>query len=208
MGQTAREFLDRQQAGDFMKLTEGDNRFRVLEKPIQGIEIWVHTEDGKKKPTRLRDNDPIIDEGNFVIDQNSRPQIKDFLAMPVYNYNLKAIQILTITQKSILSALNGYRNSKWGELTGYPVVISRTGTTLDNTEYSVVLDKADDIEEAEWKKIQQRYADMGVDMNDLYSSDAQPYGGFPLSSNKNVAKKQEQALGEDSDDINLNDIPI
>lgn len=181
---TAREFLERQQAGDWMKFVEGQNRFRALETPITGVEIWVNDKEGKKKPVRLHDNDPLIDEGNMVLDTEGKPQIKDFIAMPVWNYGLKLVQILVITQKGIMQALNGYRRSKWGELTEYPVIINRTGTTKDNTEYSVVLDKADSQEEKEWEKIQKNYFDRGVDMQLLYSTDARPYGGFPLNESR------------------------
>lgn len=183
---TAKQFAEMQKAGDWMKLVEGQNRFRALEAPLEGVRIWVNTKEGKKSPMTLHNNDSmdIVEHYDIVEDKNGRKQIQDVFMMPVWNFNLSLVQILVIYQRGILTTLQGYRDSNWGELTEYPIIITRVGTTVDNTEYSLVIDKASKEEELEWEKIQQDYFARGVDMELMYSTEVKPFGGFPLQDSK------------------------
>lgn len=110
----------------YMKLEEGENRFRILSAPIIGWEDW-----NDKKPVRFRFNakpDKPIDP--------LKP-IKHFWAFIVFNYVDAKIQILEITQASIRKRLEFLsKDSDWGSPFGYDIKVVKTGQQKD-TEYSV-----------------------------------------------------------------------
>ena len=83
----------------YMKFIKGENRFRILCSPILGYEYWVEEGD-KRIPKRTPMDKP------FSIEVAENPEdIKHFWAMVGYNYQSKEIQILEVTQSSILSSL-------------------------------------------------------------------------------------------------------
>jgi hypothetical protein len=72
-----------------------------------------------------------------VEDDGTYSKIKHFWAFVVYNYDAKQIQILEVTQKSIMNGIKALvDNVKWGDPKRYDITITRTGEKL-NTEYSV-----------------------------------------------------------------------
>ncbi len=78
------------QSGQYMKLADGDNRIRILTRPVMGWEDWQD-----KSPVRFAfDNKPLKS-----IDP--KKPIRHFWAFVVYNYNEQKIQILNITQATI-----------------------------------------------------------------------------------------------------------
>jgi len=124
----------------YMKFEQGENRFRVLVPPIIGWEYWVD-KDGEvrqkgerpqkgDKPVRVKDGQPVPAE----VGDGSR----HFWAMVVWNYQLKRVQILQITQNGIQRTIRGLEKDKdWGAPVGYDLVVVRTGEDLD-TEYEVM----------------------------------------------------------------------
>src|SRR5215510_11210672 len=78
----------------YMKLQEGENKFRILTQPILGWEDWLD-----KKPVRYTfDNKPTK---SF----DPKKPVKHFWSMVVWNYNEEQIQILHITQATIRSSI-------------------------------------------------------------------------------------------------------
>lgn len=118
-----------QKSGNYMKLKDGENRFRILTSPILGYEWWE--QDGEtRKPVRVR-----MDEKIVMTEESEKA--KHFWAMPVYNYNESAIQILEITQTTIQKAIKALAKDKdWGSPVNYDLVVTRSGKEL-NTEYTV-----------------------------------------------------------------------
>lgn len=118
-----------QKSGNYMKLKDGENRFRILTSPILGYEWWE--QDGEsRKPVRVRMNTPIVTTPESE-------KAKHFWAMAVYNYRDEAIQILEITQATIQKAIKALaKDSDWGSPLGYDLVVTRSGKEL-NTEYTV-----------------------------------------------------------------------
>ena len=117
-------------SGNYMKFTDGANKLRILSTPIIGHEYW--TKD--KKPVRSREpfqgvpEDAKLDEGKF------KP--KFFWAMAVWNYAAKAVQVLEITQASIIGPIEELLvNSDWGDPREYDLTINKKGEGLE-TEYS------------------------------------------------------------------------
>jgi hypothetical protein len=114
-----------QSGGNYMKLQDGENKIRILSKPIVG---WLDWKD--KTPYRFqmksKPDKPMGDK-----------PIRHFWAFIVWSYNNQAIQILEITQQTIQSAItNLSRDSEWGSPFAYDLKINKKGKSLD-TEYSV-----------------------------------------------------------------------
>jgi hypothetical protein len=121
-------------SSNYMKFVDGKNKFRILSDAIVGLEYW--TED--RKPVRLHEM-PTETPKDIGYDNDGKVnQIKPFWAFIVWNYNDKRIQILEITQKSIMQNLQSLADDgDWGNPTAYDVTVNRKGDGL-NTEYSVM----------------------------------------------------------------------
>lgn len=119
--------------GAYMKLKQGQNRFRILSAAITGYEYWTEA----RKPVRSRQLWRTIPaDADITGERGWNP--KHFWAMVVYNIDEKAIQILEITQSTILSAIQELiHNEEWGDPRNYSLTITRKGEKLE-TEYSVV----------------------------------------------------------------------
>lgn len=112
--------------GDYSKLEQGDNRFRIMSSPIVGWEDWKD-----KKPLRFRMNN----KPQAPVD--AEQPIKHFWAMLVWDYQMVKPAILEITQKSIQKALEALAgNADWGSPLQYDVIINKTGSGMQ-TEYTV-----------------------------------------------------------------------
>lgn len=119
--------------GQFAKLQDGANRFRFLSDIIFGWEGW-------------KDNKPFRHEGEVCkikpeqVDnnRNNLPNINYFWATVVWNYSLGKVQILQLTQKTIMGALYDMeQNADWGDLKGYDIEIKRKKEG-DKTTYTVI----------------------------------------------------------------------
>lgn len=119
--------------GKFMKFAIGENRFRILDKPMLGYSGWKTGEDKKvcvRKPTD--------DFGKGELDPKEQP--KHFWALPVWNYEAGIVQVLEITQTTIQEAITALnRNKKWGRPTEYDIVVTAVGEKLKR-EYSIIPD--------------------------------------------------------------------
>ena len=115
----------------YMRFEGGDNKFRFLDKPLVGYEYWVHADglivqrDEKpqqgNKPVRIAK--PTTGDPSIPVDVFEAS--KEFWAMPVWNYKTEQVQVLEITQKSILRDLTGLARSKdWGSPLNYDNVVS------------------------------------------------------------------------------------
>lgn len=114
-----------QGTGHYMKLQQGENRIRIISRPIIG---WLDWKDNK--PYRFRmDEKPDKPMGD-------KP-IRHFWAFIVWNYNDQAIQIMEVTQATIQKSIQDLsRDDDWGAPYNYDLKILRKGQDL-KTEYSV-----------------------------------------------------------------------
>lgn len=134
---------------NYMKFDDGDNKFRILGAfsegtAIQGIEYWK-TINNKRTPIRLKKNK----DGTFPNVPNSELEVnkfgnldtpKFFWAFPVWNYSEKKIQILEITQVTILRYIKKViENPKWGDPRDYDLIVT-SAKNGDKTEYTVTND--------------------------------------------------------------------
>lgn len=163
----------------YMKLQDGENKFRVLSAPIVGWKWWI--EEGEtKKPYRISLNE---DKPDSIPED----KIKHFWAMPVWNYQEERVQILELTQKGLQKAINQLDDDPdWGSFTEYDLVITKTGTKLD-TKYQVSPKPSKPVDPG----IKQLFDDMKIDLTALYR------GEDPFKSNnaKKADDKESPAEG-------------
>lgn len=119
--------------GGYMKLKQGANKFRILSMPVLGWQYWTE----ERKPVRAKERWTVIPTDADIKGERGWDP-KHFWAFVVWNFDDKAIQILQLTQTTILSALQELiANEDWGDPRGYSITINRKGEALE-TEYSVV----------------------------------------------------------------------
>jgi hypothetical protein len=132
----------------FMKLEYGKNRFRFIGDPISGYVFYgrLVRDDGTEtvKPYRRREA-----EGEFSVEEMINLKVrmtkegemerqKYFVMGLVWNYQQEKLQVLEITQKSILKSLKSYVDSEeYGHPAGYDLTMEKKGEGL-NTEYVVL----------------------------------------------------------------------
>ena len=120
--------------GNYMKFQSGENVFRVLASAVTGYEYW----NTDKKCIRSKKMWDITPNDVGRDDKGKIKPIKHFWVFPVWNYNAEKVQILEVTQKSIMSSMKAYvNNEKWGDPKGYDFTVTKTGSGLD-TEYVVI----------------------------------------------------------------------
>lgn len=120
------DYQEPKTANFYMKLQDGENRFRILSKPILGWEDW---ED--RKPVRFR-----LDAKPLTSIDPKKP-IRHFWAFIVYNYKEEQTQIMEITQSTIRRQIEALCSDKdWGPPYHYDIKIIRTGESME-TEYTV-----------------------------------------------------------------------
>ena len=114
-------------SSNYLKLEQGDNKVRIVSRPIVGWEDWKDN-----KPIRFR----MPDKPQAPIDPEK--QIKHFWAMLVWDYKTEKLLILEITQKTVQRSIEELaKNEDWGSPLNYDLTISKKGEGL-KTEYSVV----------------------------------------------------------------------
>ena len=133
--------------GLFMKkLEQGENRMRILTKPIQGYVWWP---EGSNKPERAHGPTDIptgIKDAKYFW----------FLTIAING----EVKFLELKQKTILSQIKSLSdNTEWGEVQDYDITITRSGQDLE-TQYTVVPNpkKAINADVAkQWADIKARY---------------------------------------------------
>lgn len=112
-------------AGNYMKFQKGENKFRILSKPIVG---WLDWKDKKpyrfqmkEKPEKPMGKDPI----------------KHFWAFLIWDYATQSVKVLEITQATIQTSIaNLSKDEEWGAPFDYDIKVTKKGEGMD-TEYSV-----------------------------------------------------------------------
>src|SRR3990167_2619164 len=124
------------ETGNYMKLQEGENKFRILSSAIVGWEYWNEDKDGNRKPIRKH-----MDEDLIMSEIQEPDKVKKFWAFIVWNYKDESIQILELTQNGIKKDLQALiNNKKWGSpIDTYDLVVTKTGTGLA-TKYTTQAD--------------------------------------------------------------------
>lgn len=147
---------------NYMKFSDGKNKFRILSSAIIGYEWWTESESGRK-PGRAKTFEEAVEQGT--------EPIKHFWAFVVWNYQDQMVQILELTQKTIMSSIKALVDEEdWGDPKEYDISVTRTGEKLETT-YSVTPSPKKELSE----EIVNAYMDTKIDLTQLYS------GGDPFS---------------------------
>lgn len=129
------------------KLTDGGSvRFALLsDEPLEFYECWGTAPDGSQKPFRF-DYEPTPEDistelGNYTprerIGLPGTIDIKFAIAVPVFNYETGTVQVMSVTQKSILRELDAISQEEdYSDLMAWDFTLSKKGTLL-NTEYKL-----------------------------------------------------------------------
>ncbi len=143
---------------DYMRFQDGENTFRVLSSAIIGYE-YFNTENKPVRSIEMFDEYTDIKKGGSV---------KHFWAFVVWNYKAERVQILELTQKSIMTAIKALiDNPKWGSPKNYDITVTRKGTTMNDTEYSAMPNPAELLDE----KIKTMYEAKIINLEALYSGE-------------------------------------
>ena len=186
------------QVGNYMKFEDGQNRIRILEKPITGYVYWEDAEGNlvPKNEMAGKGGKPVRVKSWEGLTNAQRGAMKGFAAMVVWNYQAERIQILEIKQVGIMNALEALSLSKsWGDVTSFDIVITKTRTGINPTdvEYSVMHEPKEPVS----KEIKEAYKEAHIDREALYRGE-DPFG---------VEKTEPEGLEEvDLDDLNLEDL--
>src|SRR5688572_20885632 len=124
---------------NYMEFEEGQNAFRILSSAIVGYKWWVDTDEGGRKPIRVRTAEEVPADVKNATDREAKA--KHFWAFTVYNYNTKTIQVLELKQQTIMRAIEAFVNNvKWGDPKKYDIIIEKvkTGTKDWDVEYNVI----------------------------------------------------------------------
>jgi hypothetical protein len=129
------------------KLADGGSvRFALLsDEPLEFYETWGTSSDGKSKPFRFLHEptyeDVVVEMGDFEPREGrggpGTADIKFAIAVPVYSFDAGAVQVLSLTQKSILKELDQISQMEdYAELLAWDFQLSKKGSGL-LTEYTL-----------------------------------------------------------------------
>lgn len=149
----------------YTKLQKGTTRVRMLGEPFFYYETWLENADGGRTPKRFELNQTI------PTSELGPDGVKQVMSIVVYNYNESAIQILSISQKTILKAIKNYsENTKYGTPTGYDINITKEGESKQ-TRYTVIADP----KEAVSPEVKKAYENENVELEMLLLN-GDPFG--------------------------------
>ena len=129
------------------KLQDGGSvRFALLtDEPLEFYESWGPAADGSSKPFRFdfepTYEDVIAEMGDYTPREGrggpGTADVKFCIAVPVFNFEAGAVQVMSISQKSILRELDAISQEEdYTELTTWDFTLSKKGSGL-LTEYKL-----------------------------------------------------------------------
>lgn len=149
----------------YAKLEQGDNKFIILGSVVFSWIYW-NTEN---KPVRLKEK-PEKTPDDIGVDKKTGKQknVQHSWAFPVYNLSESKPQVLEITQKSLMGALQDLsRDADWGDpILNYQINIKKSGQDLKTTYQILPSVFKGDIE-----KIKQEYEESDIDMSKYFEKE-------------------------------------
>lgn len=164
----------------YMRFEQGANKFLILCSALIGWEYW----NVEGKPVRVKE-EPKVTPKDIKLDEDGEPtKVKHFWSFAVWNYESKKVQILELTQSTIMREINALvKNEDWGTpIQTYAITISKEGEKL-TTKYTITPSPAKDLP-AEvgkaWEEVQKK----GFDLTRLFE------GGNPFSDEEKKAEAE------------------
>ena len=117
---------------------DGQVRFAILaNEPLCYFEVWGEDETGKGKPFRFA-QEATADEIEQEMGANYQRRCKDdgteepqkfAIAMPIYNFDIKRIQVLSMTQKGLQKELDEISQvEEYSDMTEWDFVMTKSAT--------------------------------------------------------------------------------
>ena len=102
-------------------------------------------------------------------DMKKDGQVKHFWAFIVWNRGLKKVQVMEVSQKTIMTPMKAlFDNPKWGNpVNKYDITITRKGTTKNDTEYAVMPNPAEPNDE----EMENAFMNTPVNLEALFASE-------------------------------------
>lgn len=119
---------------------EGEKRIRFVGQGITGLVGWTEPAQGEKTgyPIRWEVEPDEYPENLQKNRKTGKPEVKDFLAGIVWDYDVQKFMIVEITQKTVRQSIAKYmRDSDYGDPLRYDFKITREGEGI-NTEYTTI----------------------------------------------------------------------
>jgi hypothetical protein len=121
-------------------------RFCLLsDEPLEFYELWAEGTDGKAKPFRF-DSEPSPDDIALALGDYTRRMnregtgvepMKFALALPVYNFETARVEVLQLSQKSLIRELDAVSQMEdYSDITAIDFQLGKEGSGL-NTEYKL-----------------------------------------------------------------------
>ena len=119
---------ERPKPSSYVKIKAGDEAvLRILAPPMEGWSSWAD-----KKPIRRRTE---AEFDGVKVDQ----KVKYFWAVPVWDVAAECIKVWEITQGTIIDKIAALdKNKHWGDAREYNLIVTREGSTRDDTNYEVM----------------------------------------------------------------------
>lgn len=114
--------------GSYFKVTKEKTKVRILAPAIVWYIDWDKTWE-KPKPIRTKTQEKAFDP---------KQPPRHFWAFPIRNYTTEKVEIWEVSQATIRNQITTLVTSEWGNPMEYDLVVSKTGTTKDDTVYFVV----------------------------------------------------------------------
>lgn len=130
------------------KIPSGSSvRFALLsDEPLEMYESWGEDSQGKAKPFRF-DFEPTPDDISMAMGEYTRrvnrdgtgfEPVKFVIALPVYNYDASEVQVLSLTQKSLIRELDAVSQTEdYADITATDFTLGKEGSGL-STEYKLM----------------------------------------------------------------------
>jgi len=164
----------------YTKFANGTTTVRMFGEPFFYYETWLDKDGGGRTPKRF-----ALDS-DIPVSELGPDGVKQVMSIVVYNYGDKAIQVMSVSQKTILKAIKGYsQNKKYGDPTGYDININKEGEGKQ-TRYTVIADPKEDVSD----EVQKAYDQESIDLEMLLLN-GDPFG---ISSKKATVGKDEIAF--------------
>lgn len=160
-------------AGKYLKLTkvEDELKFRLIQKPVVGWEGWRD-----KKPLRFKTFEETKGLKFDGSQYNPKGDPVHFWAFTIWNFKEERIQVLTITQSSVMNRLTQLnQDPDWGSLLNYDIKVIKEGKGKE-TKYIINPLPQKPVPDAALKAL----AEKPVDLNELFTG-GDPFGDSEAS---------------------------
>lgn len=155
---------------NYMKFSEEENRFRVLGSAIHGWELWVKEEGAEKaKPIRRHKDIDFTSEERENADVNrftGKKKIPQyFWAFPVWNYQTEKVEILEVTQTTVMEGIEDYLDDPdyGADPKQYDLVVTRDDSG-EITKYRVKAKPPKPMEDG----MMEMYKEMNIQLDALF----------------------------------------